>query len=227
MKFKTCAFGALSLTFGAILHAQNIVYDVPIISTSFQIEEGTEYADGAVLGGSDRLVTEASLIVVSDSVRTADVTFSLYEAIPVGAPSPDLEDLRPADTALGSVTLSNVSFTAGAVNPTQLIFSGIDTLVSDTVFWAVEFENVSNLTPQSQFGPLLGNPNALTVGGSATDPARLYSRDEDLFSNAWLETTIPGQNSTLAVTITAVPEPSVALLSLLAVTGLLRRRRTA
>lgn len=237
MKLIHCAFGAM-LAFGGTLHAQNIVYDMPSIGVVFQVTEGTEYADSATLGGVDRFVTEAFLSVISNVARTGDVTFSIYEPVPVGVVQPGqdgttpgaLAAFQPADAALASVTLTNVSFTAGAGNPTELIFSGIDTLVGDDLFWAIEFENVSNLSGQDQFGPLLGNANGLTVPGSETDPSRLYSRSEDVFGNAWVVTTLSGQappTSSLAVTITAVPEPSTVLLSFFGALGLLRRRRVA
>lgn len=234
MKPTKFFLGIQWLVLAATADAQNIVYDMPARGTYFQITEGTEYADSATLGGTDRLVTEASLFVFSNLRRTGDVTFSIYAAIPVspiqpgqpGVPEGALAGYQPAVNPLASVTLEDFVF-AGGVS-TEVVFSGIDTLVDDDLFWAVEFEEISNLSGSGLFGPFLGNAGSLTVPGSETDPSRLYSRSEDLFGNAWLVTSVQGQapiTSSLAVSITAIPEPSVGFLALAGALGLLRRRR--
>lgn len=233
MKPTKLLLGVQWLILSATADAQNIVYDMPARGTYFQITEGTEYADSATLGGTDRFVTEASLFVFSNLRRTGDVTFSIYAAIPVspvlpgqpGVPEGALASFQPAVNPLASVTLEDFVF-AGGVS-TEVVFSGIDTLVDDDLFWAVEFEEVSNLSGPGLFGPFLGNSDSLVLPES-TDPSRLYSRSEDLFGNAWLVTSVQGQapvTSSLAVRITAIPEPSVGFLAFVGALGLLRRRR--
>lgn len=234
MKPKKLLLGVQWLILSATADAQNIVYDMPARGTYLQITEGTEYADSATLGGSDRFVTEASLFVFSNLRRTGDVTFSIYAAIPVspvldgqpGVPEGPLANFQPAVNPLASVTLEDFVFASGV--STEVVFSGIDTLVDDDLFWAVEFEEVSNLSGSGLFGPFLGNADNLVPPNSSTDPSRLYSRSEDVFGNAWVVTSVQGQppvTSSLGVRITAIPEPSVGLLAFVGALGLLRRRR--
>ncbi|MCH7226131.1 PEP-CTERM sorting domain-containing protein [Haloferula sp. A504] len=236
MKLMNFVLGVQVSALVATLDAQNLVYEMPARGTYFQITEGTEYADSATLGGTDRFVTEASLFVFSNLGRTGDVTFSIYAAIPVSSIQPGQPGVIPGDLAafqpdvnpLASVTLEDFVF-AGGVS-TEVVFSGIDTLVGDDIFWAVEFEEVSNLSGSGLFGPFLGNAGSLTVPGSETDPSRLYSRSEGVFDNAWVVTSVSGQppvTSSLAVSITAIPEPGTGFLVLAGAIGLLRRRRSA
>jgi len=248
MKLSPALFGVcLGTTVLATspLQAQELVYQLGERAVSqsepfFAMSNGLAYADGATLGGSERFVTTASLRVLSDVGRTGDVTFSIYDAVPAdpsggqpGVTPGDLASFQPASSPLSSVTLSEVSF-GGSFAPTELIFSGLDTLVGDDLFWAIEFNNVTGQSPT--FGIYLGNSESLPVSGSATDPSRLYSRASD--SDAWALSAYddpdfanrnPPLTSSLAVSIsaTAVPEPTVGILAALGAMGLLRRRRTA
>lgn len=227
-------FGALSLALPiACADAQNIVYEAPerALNTNtpyFGITEGTEYADLAGLGGTDRFVTEASLRVRSESRQTGDVTFSLYEAVGQGGLITDLSDLRPGTTPLASVTLTDVTFNAATDlgSGTELIFSGIDTLVEDQVFWAVRFENVEPLNEPGPFGIFFGLADNLTPAGAATDPTQFFGRNTDsgpFISIPFDDSRIP--DNTFAVRITAIPEPTSAALVLIGLAGFLCRRR--
>lgn len=249
MKFNSVFPGVLALAVlgTSPLLAQDIVYQLTERSVSqsepfFPMENGLAYADGASLGGSERFVTEASLRVLSSVERTGDVTFSLYGVTAAdpsggqpGVTPGALAAFQPGATALGSVTLNSVNF-GGNFGPTELIFSGLDTLVGDDLFWAIEFNNVTGLDQDALFGVFLGNSDVLPVTGSATDPSRLYRRGSGAsswelaaFDDPTYAERTPPLTSSLAVSIsaTAVPEPTVAVLGLLGVMGLLRRRRAA
>ncbi len=242
------AVSALLLAPVAPLSAQTLVYDLPGdqggVFTYFLIAQGTEYADSAVLGGTNRVLSEASVAVYSNVPRTATVTFSIYDTAaadfnfspgsqvgqPGVAPGP-MADLKPLETPL--YTSGPVEFSFAGDGPigndlNTLVFSGINTLVPDEIFWSIQFEDVSNYTDGGAFGPKLENAANLLPGEAATDPSRLYARTPGVGDGAWLPTWLGSRappTSTLSLQLTAIPEPAAALLLALGGGLLLRRQR--
>jgi hypothetical protein len=220
------------------LGAQTLVYSVPAAPTaqypSMIIAQDTEYGSAAQLAGTDRNLQSASVSIYSNVARSAEVTFSIYEAIPEdrygpsGSTSP-LAGLRPADTPLWTSGETLVNFTGPGLNKlglNTLNFTGINTLVPTDLFWSISFTDVTGLTKTSVFGPKLGNASAVGPAGAADDPGRIYIRDAEHFNGEWVRGTLPNSNYALTVTLNAVPEPSVTLL-IAGVTfaGFMRRRR--
>ncbi|MEP4077543.1 hypothetical protein [Haloferula sp.] len=212
----------------------------------FQMEQGIEYGDSAQLAGTNRFVTDASVWVYSDIERTGVVTFSLYDAVPadfnfppdfeVGQPGVTpgaLADFKPAVDPIYTSGPKAVFFESDApsgLNLTELVFSDINTLVADDLFWSIKFELISDYTDGGPFGPKLENAADLGPSGAMTDPSRLYQRDGDRGTGDWIPIWL-GQSapptSTLSAQINAIPEPGVVVLSFLGSLALLRRRRTA
>ena len=231
------------------LSSPSLVYGLPGDDggdfTYFLISQGTEYADSAVLGGTERFLEEASVAVYSNVPRTATVTFSLYDAtsadfnFPPGTvigqpgvrPGP-MSDLKPLETPIYTTGPRTLSFTGDGPQNDQLntlVFAGINTLVPDEIFWAIKFENVSNYSDGGPFGPKLESAADLDPDDAATDPSRLYSRTPGVADGQWLPTWLATEappTSTLSLQLTAtIPEPGTAVLVLLGAAGLFRRHR--
>lgn len=186
------------------------------------------------------------MAIYSNIARTGTVTFSLYEAIPadfnfppdfeVGQPGVtpgELADFKPAVDPLWTSGPTSVTFESDGptnLNLTTLVFSDINTLVPDDLFWSIKFENLSNYVDGGSFGPKLEDAADLGPAGAGTDPSRLYQRSSDRFLGdwfpIWLDIDEP-PTSTLSLQLSAIPEPGVAMLSLLGTLVLLRRRRPA
>ena len=229
------------------LAAQNPVYSLPGETggpfTYLTISQQVEYADSAHLAGTERLLDQAVVTVYSNVDRQATVTLSFYGAVqvelnvedPTGQPGVipgNLADFQPADVPLwtsGPLTFQLDDDGPTNLNLNQLVFSNINTLVPDDIFWSVKFENVTNYSDGGAFGPKLENAADLGPAGAETDPSRFYARG-DFSSEAWVPVWLTSDappTSTLSLHLTAnpVPEPSVSLLAGLAALGLLRRRR--
>ncbi|MEM9235348.1 MAG: hypothetical protein AAGB14_01115 [Verrucomicrobiota bacterium] len=244
---------AVALCATSVAFSQNLpepVYALPGdtggLFNYFQIEQGVEYGDSASLAGSSRLVTDASVVVYSNSPRTGVVTFSLYEAVPAdfnfppdfevgqpGVPPGPLADFKPAVDPIYTSGPKAVFFQgagAGGLNLNEVIFSDINTLVPDDLFWTIKFEQLTGYTDGGLFGPKLENGADVGPAGATTDASRLYQRSTARGTGDWIPIWIDSSappTSTLSVEINAVPEPAVALLSLIGTLALLRRRRTA
>lgn len=219
------------------LGAQTLVYSVPAAPSpttpSMIIAQDTEYGSAIHLAGTDRDLQSATVYVYSDVARTAEVTFSIYQAIPenrypaTGSTSL-VANLQPG-AALWTSGPQTITFTDDgpsnlALN--QLIFSGINTLVPDNIFWAISFDKVTNLT--TKFGPELGAASSVKPTGAANDPSRIYQRNPDQYNGVWVQSSLPQSNLALTIGLTAVPEPSVSALAAgFVVFGLAARRRRA
>ncbi|MCW1912614.1 hypothetical protein OJ996_03445 [Luteolibacter sp. GHJ8] len=237
--------GALALALAAPLPAQTPVYTLPGETggpfTYLTVSQGTEYADSAHLAGTDRVLDQAVVTVYSNVARQGSVTLSFYTAVPdeneyegpVGQPGVtpgNLAGFRPSDTPLwssGPLLFSFQDDGSNNLNLNELVFSGINTLVPDDIFWTLTFTDISNFSDGGAFGPKLEDAALLGPVGAETDPSRFYLRDPGgEWIPVWLATNAP-PTSTLSIQLTAVPEPSAALLGILGVAGLIRRRRTA
>lgn len=237
--------GAAALAAVSPLLAQEPVYTLPGETggpfTYLTISQGTEYADSAHLAGTARLLDEAVVTIYSNVARQASVTLSFYSAVvdeneyegPIGQPGVtpgDLAGFRPADTPLwssGPLVFSIDGDGASNLNLNQLVFSNINTVVPDDIFWSVIFTDITNYSDGGAFGPKLENAADLGPNGAETDPSRFYLRDTGgEWLPVWLMTNAP-PTSTLSIQLTAVPEPSAVLMGVLAVAGLIRRRRAA
>jgi hypothetical protein len=237
--------GATALATAWPLPAQTPVYSLPGETggpfTYLTISQGTEYADSAHLAGDARLLDEAVVTIYSNVARQASVTLSFYSAVvdeteyegPIGQPGVtpgNLAGFRPAETALwssGPLVFSIEGDGANNLNLNQLVFSNINTLVPDDIFWSVTFTDITNYSDGGAFGPKLENAADLGPAGAETDPSRFYLREAGgEWLPVWLMTDAP-PTSTLSIQLNAVPEPSVGLLCVLAGAGLIRRRRTA
>jgi len=235
--FAAAAFATLSSAL-----AQTPVYTLPGETggtfTYLTIAQGTEYADSAHLAGDARVLDDAVVTLYSNVARQATVTLSFYAAVPAltefegqpGVIPGALAGFQPADTALwtsGPTVFSLDGDGASNLNLNQLVFSNINTLVPDDIFWSIQFSNVTNYSDGGAFGPKLENAANLAPTGAATDPSRFYLRDPgDEWIPVALGTAAP-PTSTLSLQLTAVPEPSAAVLVAVAAAGLLRRRRRA
>lgn len=244
--FRRLAGPAVSCLLVAPLAAQSLVYELPGdeggVFTYFLIAQGTEYADSAVLGGTDRFLEQASVAVYSNIPRNATVTFSIYEAtaadfnFPPGSiigqpgvtPGP-MADLKPLETPIYTTGPRSLSFTGDGIagnDLNTLVFSGINTLVPDEIFWSIRFEDVSNYSDGGAFGPKLEDAADLQPGDAGTDGSRLYFRDAG--SPDWLPTWLGAgapPTSTLSLQLSTIPEPASTLLVLAGTSLLLRRRR--
>ena len=245
MKFPL-TLGAAALAAVSPLLAQEPVYTLPGETgspfTYLTISQGTEYADSAHLAGTARVLDEAVVTIYSNVARQASVTLSFYSAVvdeneyegPIGQPGVtpgDLAGFRPADTPLwasGPLVFTIEGDGTNNLNLNQLVFSNINTLVPDDIFWAVTFTDVTNYSDGGAFGPKLEDVADLGPAGAETDPSRFYLRDAGgEWLPVWLMTNAP-PTSTLSIQLTAVPEPSAGLIGvLLAGAGLIRRRRAA
>ncbi|WP_367870859.1 PEP-CTERM sorting domain-containing protein [Luteolibacter sp. Populi] len=241
MKFPPIFAVAAFATLSPVL-AQNPVYTLPGETggtfTYLTIAQGTEYADSAHLAGSDRVLDDAVVTLYSNVARQTTVTLSFYAAVPAltefegqpGVTPGALAAFQPADTALwtsGPMVFSLDGDGANNLNLNQLIFSNINTVVPDDIFWSIQFSDVTNYSDGGAFGPKLENAAALAPTGAATDPSRFYLRDP---GGEWIPValgTAAPPTSTLSLQLTAVPEPSAAVLVAVAAAGLLRRRRRA
>lgn len=228
--------------------AQTPVYTLPGEAggtfTYLTVAQEVEYADSAHLAGTARVLDQAVFTLYSNIDRQATVTLSFYEAVldetnyedPLGQPGVipgALAGFKPADTPLwssGPLVFSIEGDGTNNLNLNQLIFSNINTLVPDDIFWSVKFESITNYSDGGSFGPKLEDAAALEPTGAETDPSRFFARGE--FSDGewtpvWLTSGAP-PTSTLSLQLTAVPEPSTALLCAAgAAAGLLRCRRRA
>ena len=238
-------FAVAALALASPLPAQTPVYSLPGETggtfTYLTISQQVEYADSAHLGGTARWLDQATVTVYSNIARQATVTLSFYGAVadPFADPSDQpgttpgaLAGYRPADTPLwtsGPLVFQVEDDGADNLNLNQLVFSNIDTLVPDDLFWSVKFENIGGFSDGGAFGPKLEDAADLGPAGAETDPSRLFARGEsfgDEWTPVWLGTEAP-PTSTLSLHLTAqpVPEPSAALLLLGAVAGWAGRRR--
>ena len=229
------------------LAAQSPVYTLPGetggIFTYLTISQQAEYADSAHLAGTDRFLDQAIVTVYSNVARQVTATLSFYQIVedetnyegPLGQPGVDpgaLAGFKPAETPLWSsepLVFSVDGDGSNNLNLNQLVFSNINTLVPDDIFWSIKFESISNYSDGGPFGPKLENASALSPSGAATDPSRFYARGE--FSEGewmpvWLTSGAP-PTSTLSIQLTAVPEPSTVLLLAGMAAGMIRRRRGA
>ncbi len=237
--------GAIALATACPLAAQSPVYTMPGETggpfTYLTISQDTEYADSAHLAGTDRLLDDAVVTIYSNVARQASVTLSFYSAVvddheyegPVGQPGVtpgDLAGFRPADTPLwssGPLVFSIEGDGTNNLNLNQLVFSNINTVVPDDIFWSVTFTDVTNYSDGGAFGPKLEDAANLGPAGAETDPSRFYLRGGGgEWVPVWLMTSAP-PTSSLSIQLTAVPEPSAVLLCLFGVLGLIRRRRAA
>lgn len=245
---KLPAFLAVAALATALpLKAQSPVYTLPGetggLFTYLTISQQVEYADSAHLAGTDRVLDQAVVTVYSNVARQVTATLSFYEIVedetnyedPIGQPGVTpgaLAGFKPADNPIwssGPLLFSVEGDGSNNLNLNQLVFSNINTLVPDDIFWAITFENISNYSDGGPFGPKLEDAAALDPTGAETDPSRFYARGE--FSDGqwlpvWLSSGAP-PTSTLSIQLTAVPEPSSALLVAGVAAGLLRRRRHA
>jgi hypothetical protein len=243
----------LALCATPFAYAQSIaesVYDLPGetggLFSYLPIEQQVEYGDSAHLGGTNRLLSEASLAIYSDIDRTGVVTFSIYNAVPadfnfppdfeIGQPGVTpgtLADFKPAIDPLWTSGPQLVSFEgkgASNLNLTELVFSDINVLVPDDLFWSIKFDMLSDYTDGGIFGPKLEDAADLGPAGAETDGSRFYKRPGDRGLGDWIPTWLPVNappTSTLSLQLTAIPEPGIVALSLLGTLALLRRRRTA
>jgi len=230
------------------LAAQNPVYTLPGETggnfTYLTIAQQTEYADSAHLAGTDRVLSQAVVTLYSNIAREASVTLSFYQAVPdeteyedpIGQPGVTpgaLAGFRPADNPLwtsGPLVFTIEGDGSSNLNLNQLVFSGINTVVPDDIFWSVKFENITDYSDGGAFGPKLEDAADLAPSGAETDPSRFYARGDstdNLWTPVWLSSGAP-PTSTLSLQLTAVPEPSVTLIAAAgAASGLLRRRRRA
>ena len=236
---------AIALCAMPVAYSQNPVYELPGetggLFTYLPIPLGTEYADSASLAGTDRFLEEATLNFYSNIARTGSLTFSIYGIVPedidygpTGQPGVTpgaLADFKPNTTPLWTSGPTTVTFTGGGatgLNLDQVVFSGINTLVPDDLYWSIKIESLSNYNGTG-FGPKLENAADLGPSGAETDGSRFYVRAPGGdWSPQWLNQQ-PAPTSTLSLQLTAsaVPEPSVALLSFVGSLALLRRRRAA
>lgn len=246
---KSPAFLALAaLATTAPLLAQSPVYTLPGetggIFTYLTISQQVEYADSAHLAGTDRVLDQAVVTVYSNVAREVTATLSFYQAVldetnyedPLGQPGVipgDLAGFKPSDNPIwssGPLVFSVSDDGTNNLNLNQLVFSNINTLVPDDLFWSITFENITNYSDGGAFGPKLEDAAALQPTGAETDPSRFYARgdfSEGEWMPVWLTSAAP-PTSTLSIQLTAVPEPSSLLLVAGGVaTGLLRRRRGA
>ncbi len=228
------------------LRAQNPVYTLPGetggIFTYLTISRQVEYADSAHLAGTDRVLDQATVTVYSNVARQVTATLSFYQVVedetnyedPLGQPGVNpgaLAGFKPAETPLwssGPLLFSVEGDGSNNLNLNQLVFSNINTLVPDDIYWSIKFESITNYSDGGPFGPKLENAAALDPTGAETDPSRFYVRGEELTEGEWLPvwlTSAAPPTSTLSIQLTAVPEPSAVLLFAGAAMGLLRRRR--
>lgn len=240
-------FAVAALALASPLLAQTPVYSLPGETGGtfnyLTISQEIEYADSAHLAGTNRFLDDAVVTVYSNIARQATVTLSFYGAVPeeinyenpLGQPGVvpgELAGFRPDDAPLwssGPVVVQIQGDGENHLNLNQLVFSDINTLVPDDIFWSIRFENISDYRNGGAFGPKLENAADLSPTGAETDPSRFYARgafSQNVWSPIWL-TSVGPPTSTLSLQLTAspVPEPSTALLAALAATGLLRRRR--
>lgn len=239
------AVAALALATALPATAQTPVYTLPGETggtfTYLTISQGIEYADSAHLAGTARMLDDAVITLYSNVARQATVTLSFYAAVPTEFPDFEgqpgttpgaLAAFQPADTALwtsGPMVFSLESDGANNLNLNQLVFSNINTLVPDDIFWSVQFSNITNYSDGGAFGPKLEDAATLGPNGAATDPSRFYLRDP---GDDWMPVALgssPQPTSTLSLQLTAtVPEPASAVLAVAGmVMGLSRRRRVA
>jgi hypothetical protein len=237
--------GAAALAAASPLFAQTPVYTLPGETggpfTYLTISQGTEYADSAHLAGTARVLDEAVVTIYSNVARQASVTLSFYSAVvdeneyegTIGQPGVtpgNLSGFRPADNPLwssGPLVFSLEGDGANNLNLNQLVFSNINTVVPDDIFWAVTFTDITSYSDGGAFGPKLENASNLGPSGAETDPSLFYLRESGgEWVPVWLMTNAP-PTSTLSIQLTAVPEPSAGVLGAVVVAGLLRRRRTA
>ena len=239
------AVAALATALSAM--AQTPVYTLPGETgetfTYLTIAQEVEYADSAHLAGTARVLDQAVVTLYSNVDRQATVTLSFYQAVlddinyddPLGQPGVipgALAGFKPSDTPIwssGPLVFSIEGDGTNNLNLNQLVFSDINTLVPNDIFWSVKFESITNYSDGGPFGPKLEDAAELEPTGAETDPSRFFARGE--FSDGewlpvWLTSGAP-PTSTLSLQLTAVPEPSAALLCAGAAAGLLRRRRRA
>lgn len=233
------AFGTASFAY-----SRNPVYELPGdaggLYTYLAIPQGTEYADSATLAGTDRFLKDASVAFYSNVARTGLVTLSFYNIVPEdinygptgqsGVTPGALSDFKPDVTPLWTSGPTTVSFSSGGATGlalNEIIFSDINTLVPDNLYWSIKFDSLTNFSG-SGFGVKLEDAVNLGPTGAETDPSRFYVRAPgDEWTPTWLTLGTTSPTSTLSLKLTAVPEPSAALLSLFGCLALLRRRRIA
>ena len=229
------------------LKAQSPVYTLPGETggsfTYLTISQQEEYADSAQLAGTDRLLDEAVVTIYSNVARQLTATLSFYTAVedetnyedPLGQPGVlpgALAGFKPSDLPIwssGPLLFSVDGDGANNLNLSQLVFSNINTLVPDDVFWSITFENISNYSDGGAFGPKLEDAATLQPTGAETDPSRFFARGditEGEWMPVWLTSAAP-PTSTLSIQLTAVPEPSTTLLIASMAAGLIARRRRA
>lgn len=223
--------------------AQTPVYTLPGETggtfTYLTINQGVEYADSAHLAGTARFLDDAVVTLYSNVTRQATVTLSFYAAVPTEFPEFEgqpgttpgaLAAFQPAIAPLwtsGPIVYTLEGDGANNLNLNQLVFSNINTLVPDDIFWSLQFTNVTNYSDGGAFGPKLENAASLAPTGAETDPSRFYLRDP---GGEWQVVALgssPPPTSTLSLQLTAVPEPSSALLLVAAAAAGLIRRRAA
>lgn len=235
-------FAAAALALAPPLVAQTPVYSMPGETggpfTYLTIAQEVEYADSAGLAGTERYLDQATVTLYSNLARQATVTLSFYQAVPdenagaggqPGVPPGALAHFRPADTPLwtsGPVLFQVADDGPNNLNLNQLIFSDINTLVPDQLFWSVKFQNISDYSDGGAFGPKLEDAANLAPTGASTDPSRFYLRDDGgEWQAAWLSSNAPPTSSlSLQLTAIPIPEPSVAWLAAVALVAWRRRR---
>jgi len=229
------------------LMAQSPVYTLPGETggsfTYLTISQQVEYADSAHLAGTDRVLDQAVITVYSNVARQVTATLNFYQAVedetnyedPLGQPGVipgALASFKPAETPIwssGPLVFSVDGDGNNNLNLNQLVFSNINTLVPDDIFWSITFENISNYSDGGAFGPKLEDAATLVPTGAETDPSRFYARgdfSDDEWLPVWLNSGAP-PTSTLSIQLTAVPEPSSVLLVAGMAAGLIVRRRRA
>jgi hypothetical protein len=239
-------FAVAALAFATMLPAaaQTPVYTLPGETggtfTYLTINQGIEYADSAHLAGTDRVLDDAVITLYSNVARQATVTLSFYAAVPTEFPDIEgqpgttpgaLAAFQPAIAPLwssGPIVFTLEGDGANNLNLNQLVFSNINTLVPDDIFWSLQFTNVTNFSDGGAFGPKLENAATLGPTGAETDPSRFYLRDSGGEWQAVALGSAPPPTSTLSLQLTATPVPEPASTILLvagAAAGLIRRRR--
>ena len=212
------AIAALSCALVAVItpaaRAQSVVYDNanPLAPSYYPLFDDEELADDVTLGGTDRVVTSFSVEAISNFALpfTGNAVARFYNF--------DLNTGLPQDLPFWTGTTP----LPGLVGENTVTWAVPFQTVADSFVWSVTFE--STLPPaglDEDFGVLL---NDLPSVGSSDDIffQRLANGDWEAFNF-----TVDGGTdlANFQATITAVPEPGMAGLALIAGVAALARRR--